>query len=91
MHLESISRERITSLWRTRFSHFGRRDLGGSGEVEIGLGEFCAASSISGSMVSRTENRLLFSGEGARLTRRGVQNPLRYLPIPLPIPLVRRP
>src|SRR6266704_6417416 len=90
MHLESISRERITSFRRIRFSHFWRRGLGDSAGFKIGLGVLCAASSVSGSKVSRTENRLLSSGEGARLTRRGVQNPPRYLPIPILALLVWR-
>ena len=78
IHFASISREQMTSLRFIRFSHLGRRGFrssagGGAGGSE----DSGASSSTSGSVISRTENQLLFSNGGARLTRCRIQNPLR--------------
>jgi len=76
MHFTSSSRERMTSLRFIRFSHLGRRGLRGSVGGSVGVLGFCASSSIFGSIISRTENRLLLSNGGAQLTHCGIKNPL---------------
>jgi len=76
MHFASSSRERMTSLRFICFSHLGRRGLQGSVGRSIGVSGFCASLSIFGSIISRTENRLLLSNRGARLTHCGIQIPL---------------
>ena len=76
MHFASSSREQMTSLRFIYFSHLGQCGLQGSVGGSAGVSGSCASSSIFSSVISRTENRLLLSNGGARLTRCGIQNPL---------------
>jgi len=76
MHFASSSRERMTSLRFIHFSHLGRRGLWGLVGGSAGVSDSCASSSISGLVISRTENQLLLSNGGAQLTHCGIQNPL---------------
>jgi len=62
IHFASISRERMMSLHFIRFSHLGQRSFCGSAGGSAGSSEDSgASSSTSGSVISRPENRLLFS------------------------------
>jgi len=68
----------MTSLCFIRFSHLGQHSFRSLAGGSVGGSKDSGASlSTSGSVTSRTENRLLFSNGGARLTRCGIQNPLR--------------
>jgi len=83
MHFASSSREWMTSLRFIRFSHLGQHGLRGSVGGSVGVSGSCASSTTFGSVISRTENRLLLSNGGARLTRCRIQNSLHYLEVPL--------
>ena len=58
------------------FFPFRLARLGGSVGGSAGVSGSCVSSSTFGSVISRTENQLLLSNGGARLTRCGIQNPL---------------
>ena len=73
MHFTCSSREQMTSLRFIRFSHLGRHSLRGSVGGSAGVSkDSCVSSSTFSSVTSRTENRLLFSNGGARLTCCGI-------------------